>query len=113
VDSNERQDRILIATIAGVASRHARTRGGLTGTARAAAVAELAELAAGRRDLLAQHAGMTVGLIDEDDIDADQRLLAAQLCVEAGADTGQIQRWIDAGQRRAAEIAELRRLSSH
>jgi len=86
VDSKERQDRILIASIAGVASRHARTRR-LSGPARAAAVAELAELAAGRSDLLARHAGMTVGMIREGDIDEDQHLLAAQLCIEAGADT--------------------------
>ena len=111
VDSKERQDRILIASIAGVASRHARTRR-LSGPARAAAVAELAELAAGRSDLLARHAGMTVGMIREGDTDEDRHLLAAELCIEAGADTSTIQRWIDAGRRRAAEIAAMRRPSS-
>jgi len=109
VDSRERQDWLLIASIAGLASRHAATRGGLTEEARAAAVAELAELAAGRRDLLAQHAGMTVGF-NEGDMDEDRHVLAAQLCIEAGADTSQVQRWIDAG-RRAAEIAAMRRPS--
>jgi hypothetical protein len=107
LDSKERQNRLLVASIAGLAARHARTRGGLAGTARAAAFAELTELAAGRADLLAQHAGMAVG-VHEGDMDEARHLLAAQLCIEAGADTSQIQRWIDAGRRRTAEIAAMR-----
>jgi hypothetical protein len=110
MDSREKQDRILSAWIAGTASRHASTRGGLTGTARAAAVAELAELAAGRSDLLAEFAGMAVGL-HEGDLHEDRHLLAAQLCIEAGADTSQIPHWIDEGRRRAREIAAMRTAS--
>lgn len=108
MDSREKNDRILSARIAGTASRHASRRGGLTGSARAAAVTELAELAAGRSDLLAQFAGMEVGL-HEGDLDEDRRVLAAQLCVEAGADTSQIPRWIDEGRRRARDVAAQQR----
>lgn len=91
MDSREKRDRILSAQIAGAASRHARFRGALSADARAAAVAELAELAAGRSDLLARFAGMEVGL-HEGDLDEERRLLAAQLCIEAGADQSQIPR---------------------
>lgn len=106
--SPEKQDRILSAQIAGAASRHARIRGTLTAEARAAAVAELAELAAGRSDLLARFAGMEVGL-HEGALDEDRRVLAAQLCIEAGAEQSQIPRWIEEGRRRAHDIAEARR----
>jgi hypothetical protein len=91
----EKQDRILTAQVAGAAARHARIRGSLTAEAKAAAVAELAELAAGRSDLLARFAGMEVGL-HEGDLDEERRVLAAQLCIEARADESQIPRWIEA-----------------
>jgi hypothetical protein len=104
MESRERQDRILSAQIAGTALRHARSRGGLSGPSREAALAELAEVASGRRDLLAQCAGLQVGM-HEGDLDEERYVLAAQLCIEAGADTGQIQRWIDAGRKRARDIA--------
>jgi hypothetical protein len=107
MDSREKQDRILKARISGVASRHASAGGGLNGPARAAAVAELAELAAGRSDLLAEFAGMEVGL-HEGDLDEDCRVLAAQLCIEAGADTSQVAQWIEEGRRRAHDIASQR-----
>src|SRR5215472_3448666 len=108
MDSREKQDLILSARIAGAASRHASKRGGLTGSARAAALAELTELAAGRGDLLAEFAGMEVGL-HEGDLDEERHVLAAQLCIEAGADISQIQRWIDEGRRRARDVAASRR----
>lgn len=54
---------------------------------------------------------MTVG-VHEGDIDEDRHRLAAQLCIEAGADTSQIQRWIDTGRRRAAEITAMHRPAS-
>src|SRR5215813_9069561 len=97
------KDRILSARITGTAFRQA-SRRSVSGPGRAAALAELAEVAAGRSDLLAQCAGLEVGL-HEGDLDEARHLLAAQLCIEAGADTSQITRWIDEGRRRARGIA--------
>jgi hypothetical protein len=108
MDSREKQNRILTAEISGAAGRHARIRGPLSADARAAAVAELTELAAGRSDLLARFAGMEVGL-HEGDLDEERHVLAAQLCIEAGADQKQIPRWIEEGRRRAQEIEAARR----
>lgn len=50
---------------------------------------------------------MEVGL-HEGDLDEERRLLAAQLCIEASADTTQIPRWIEEGD---AEPATSRRLA--
>jgi ribosomal protein S14 len=72
---------------------------------RAQAIAELAELAAGRSDLLARFAGTTVGL-HEGDLDEERYRRAAQLCIDAGADTAMIPHWIEVGRQRAREIAE-------
>jgi hypothetical protein len=110
VDSREKQDRILSARIAGIASRHASTRGSLAGPARDAALIELAELAAGRSDLLARFAGLEVGL-HEGELDEERHLLAAQLCVDAGADISLIPRWIDEGRRRSRDIAAMRQVA--
>lgn len=54
-------DRIRYAEIAGATARHARGGDPLTPEQEAAALAELAEVAAGRADLLAQHAGLALG----------------------------------------------------
>lgn len=56
-------DRILIARLSGIAGRHARW-GGLTTDQEAAGAAELAEVAAGRVDLLAQEGGISVGFAE-------------------------------------------------
>ena len=88
------------ARIAAVTRRHARGRA-LTGAEETAALTELAEVADGRVDLLAQHAGLAVGF-HEQDSDAPIYLQIAQLCIQAGADTALIPRWIAEGRRRAA-----------
>jgi len=101
--SDSATDRLLSAQIAGLVARHASaTR--LTGRGRAAAVAELAELAAGRGDLLAKCAGIGLG-IHEGDLDEDRYIRAAQICIEAGADTTLIPHWLDVGRRQARDIA--------
>jgi hypothetical protein len=100
-------DRILSAEIAGLVARHA-AASRLTGPERAAALTELAEVAAGRSDLLARCAGLAVG-IHEGDLDEDRYLRAAQLCIEAGADTSLVPHWIDIGRQRARNIAARRR----
>ena len=73
------------ARIAAVTRRHARGRA-LTGAEETAALTELAEVADGRVDLLAQHAGLTVGF-HEHDSDAPIYLQIAQLCIQALART--------------------------
>ncbi len=92
--------RVTAARIAAVTRRHARGRA-LTGVEETAALTELAEVAAGRVDLLAQHAGLAVGFHGRDS-DAPIYLQIAQLCIQAGADTALIPRWIAEGRRRAA-----------
>ena len=99
-------DRILLAQITGAASRYAR-QPRLSGLAREAAVAELAAVASGRRDLLAEHAGIIVGA-HEGDLDEERYLRTAQLCIDAGADVTQIPRWIAEGRRRARDTQARR-----
>jgi NAD(P)-dependent dehydrogenase (short-subunit alcohol dehydrogenase family) len=72
-----RQDRIVVARLAGTASRHARGRD-LTQAEHDRAVAELVEIAAGRADLLAEWAGLAAGS-SEDSPDEAVHLQAAQL----------------------------------
>ena len=76
----------------------------LTGPARDQAVVQLAGTAPGRTDLLARCAGLAVGL-HEGAPDEDRYLRAAQLCIDAGADTALINAWIAEGRRtrRAAQ----------
>jgi len=93
-------DNIVISRIMGTASRHARHRS-LTEAEHHAAITELTDLAQGRADLLAYCAGTTAGFHDGDP-DEGHHLRAAQLCIDAGADTTQIARWTQEGHRRAA-----------
>jgi hypothetical protein len=67
-------------------------------------LAYLAELAAGRSDLLARYAGLAVG-VREGGLDEKRYLRAAQLCIDAGADTSLIAHWIDIGRSRASNVA--------
>jgi hypothetical protein len=94
--------RILSAEIAGLVARHSRVSR-LTATERATALLELTDLAAGRADLLARCAGLAVG-IHQGGLDEDRHLRAAQLCIEADADTGLIPRWVSVGRQRARDI---------
>jgi hypothetical protein len=94
------RDRLIIAQIAGVTRRHARGRA-LTGAEEAAALAELAEVAEARVDLLAEEAGVTLGF-HEHDPGSTEHLQVAQLCIKAGADPALISRWIEVGRQRAA-----------
>jgi hypothetical protein len=100
------RDRLTSARIAAITRRHARGRP-LTGAEEAAALAELAEVADGRVDLLAEEAGLAIGFHDRD-TDAPVYLQIAQLCIKAGADTSLISRWIEEGRRRAAAASRPR-----
>jgi len=73
--SQRDEDRLAAAQIAAITRRHAHARA-LTGVEEAAALAELAEVAAGRADLLAEQAGLALGL-HEHDIDSPVHLQAA------------------------------------
>lgn len=92
-------DRLLYATLAGAAARHAGT-GALTPEQEAAAVTELRELAGHRPDLLAHRAGTAIGF-GESQYDAVVYRLIADLCIKAGADPAQIPAWIEVGRQRA------------
>jgi hypothetical protein len=92
-------DRLLYATLAGAAARHAGL-GALTQEQEAAAVAELRDIAGHRPDLLAHRAGTAIGF-GESQYDAVVYRLIADLCIKAGADPAQIPGWIDVGRQRA------------
>lgn len=92
---------MTLALIAAATRSHARS-GSLTDARQAIAMAELAEVADGRVDLLAEHAGLAMS-IDEDDLDAPICRRIAQLCIMAGADMALIDSWIEEGRRRRAQ----------
>ena len=98
-------DRLRYAQIAGAVARHA-LGWRLTADEEAVAVAELAEAAAGRADLLAERAGTALGF-GEGRPDAGRYRQIAELCVAAGADPALIERWIKVGRERAATAAAI------
>lgn len=93
-------DRILAAQIAGAAARHA-LGWRLTAAEEDVAVTELRQAAAGRADLLSEHAGVALG-IGEGRPDAARYRQIAELCIAAGADQTMIERWITVGRQRSA-----------
>ena len=98
-------DRLILAEIAGAARRHT-VRHALSEDQRAAAVAELREIAGDRPDLLARHAGVAIGIAQVcDPILRPQYELAAGLCREAGADESLIEPWI--AVRRITDAREI------
>jgi hypothetical protein len=98
-------DRILVAQLTGTARYHARWRQ-LTDDEQNDAVAELADLAAGRADLLAEVAGLQIGC-HEGELDEPIRRQAADLLLKAGADTALIPCWIAEGRRRARNARQI------
>jgi hypothetical protein len=93
-------DRLIYGRIAGTAARHAPAwRADRQDIA--AAIAELAEIADGRADLLAKCAGLALGY-GERQPEAAHYQRMAELCIAAGADKTLIQWWIDIGRRQAA-----------
>jgi hypothetical protein len=94
-------DGITTAQLAGAAGRYV-SRKPLDVEA---AVAELREIANGRRDLLAERAGITLGFYARENRDEWQRkALEAALCIAAGADLTRLTEWIVEGQDRAERI---------
>ena len=68
------------------------TAGPATAQRRATALTTLAQIAADRTDLLARHAGQSLAWHDTRPDDPAHET-AAQLCIEAGADTALIEQW--------------------
>lgn len=92
-------DEVRLAIITGTAVNHARWRP-LTPDEEAAAVAEVARVADGRADLLAQAAGLALGF-HAGTLDEPRQRQAAGLLVKAGADVALIPAWEAEGRRRA------------
>lgn len=89
-------DRILAAKLNGRAQRLAADGGSIRD-----ATADLEAMAHGRRDLLAQEAGLMAGWWSVRG-GTGNYLVAAGLLVMAGADPAQVERWIELGRRRAS-----------
>ena len=100
VDDRPQADRILVAQLTGEARHRAKWRP-LRSDEEDQAVAELATLAGGRADLLAQVAGIFEGA-SEGELDEPLARCAARLCRLAGADPEKIPAWIEEGRRRRA-----------
>jgi hypothetical protein len=93
-------DRLLGARLSGIALRHARW-GGLTAAEKAAGAAELAQVAGGRGDLLAEVAGLMLGSAMGKGPEYEARgQVVAELCRMAGAGEALIPEWIEEGRRR-------------
>jgi hypothetical protein len=99
-------DRVRWARIAAAAARWTRN-GDLTGQAGSDAWLSCPTLRRARSNLLAEYAGIAVGF-HEGYVDEGQYLRAAQLCIEAGADTGLIPHWLEVGRRSAREHGSSR-----
>jgi hypothetical protein len=97
-------DRMLVAGITGEARHRAKWRE-LSSDEKAAAVAALRELAAGRADLLAEVAGILEGA-SEGELDEPLVRQVAGLCRKAGADPEAIPMWIEVGRKRAAKARQ-------
>ena len=94
-------DQLLSARISGVCSRHC-ARGEVDDLG--AAVAELRELAGHRPDLLAEHAGVCMGMAEiGQDILRPQLRAEAELAIAAGAVPSDVQKWVEVGRKRAEQ----------
>jgi hypothetical protein len=76
----------------------------LTAQQEAAAIADLRQAAAGRADLLGEHAGVALGF-GESRHDAARYRQIARLCIAAGADKALVDRWTKIARQRAAITA--------
>jgi hypothetical protein len=92
-------DRALATQIALTAARHARDYP-LTAEEEAVAVADLRRAAAGRADLLGEHAGVALGF-GEGRMDSARYQQIARLCAAAGADHRLMDRWNKIARQRA------------
>ena len=95
------RDRLLAARLTGIARRHARS-GAPDEDDKAAAVAELRDVADGRADLLAEVAGLALGTSEARGAEyVAMGQAVADLCRAAGADETLVPQWAEEGKRRA------------
>ena len=90
----------MLARISGLCSRRC-ARGAIDDLD--AAVAELRAVAGDRLDLLAEHAGWSLGLADADLSLAPRYRAEAALARAAGANEAQVENWVEVGRQRAAQ----------
>jgi hypothetical protein len=93
-------DQLLSARISGICSRHCAS-GRIDDLD--AAVSELRAVAGQRPDLLAEHAGLALGIAEADRLLASRYSAEAELARVAGADEAQIQKWMAVGRARAEQ----------
>jgi hypothetical protein len=98
-------DHVRYAKIAAVAARYVQG-GGSTAEEEAAAIAELAQAAAGRADLLAERAGTALGFT-EGGLEAARNRQIAEFCIAAGADETLMGPWVAVGRELAARVADM------
>jgi hypothetical protein len=100
-------DRLTIARLMAITQRHT-AKGTITSEARAQAIAELQAEAAGRTDLLAEHAGISLAFAEvRQGWEAVIGRLRAELAIQAGADETLIPVWLETGRERAAEARSV------
>ena len=98
-------DHLRYAQIAAAAARYVQG-GGSTAAEEAAAIAELAQAAAGRADLLAERAGTALGF-SQGGLEPARNRQIAELCIAAGADETLMARWVAVGRELAARAAAM------
>jgi hypothetical protein len=98
-------DHLRYAQIAAAAASYVQS-GGSTAAEEAAAIAELAQAAAGRADLLAERAGTALGF-SQGGLEAARNRQIAELCIASGADETLIGRWVAVGRELAARAAAM------
>ena len=97
-------DQLLFARLDGIAHRHT-ARGRIDDRDRA--VAELRAVVGDRRDLLAELAGVALGVAEAGfEPLAPQHRAMAELAIAAGADEAQIERWVEVGRQRAEQARQ-------
>lgn len=106
-------DRLAIAGISGIASRHAsrcKVWGEPTDAEIDVAVAELRSRGYDQRpDLLAQWAGIVLGSAEQRGYGREKAAAEAAILIAAGADESLIPRWIAVGKERAARAGKAPR----
>jgi hypothetical protein len=98
-------DHLRYAQIAEAAARYVQGWR-FTAEEEVAAIAELAQAAAGRADLLAERGGTALGF-SEGGLEPSRNRQIAELCIAAGADETLMGRWVAVGRELAARVAAM------